>query len=258
MIKTITFGSLKGGTGKTSTLVLVARCLAAKGYKVLVIDLDLNNSTSFTFMPDNINEIDKNGRQHIAAALQSDTLYNFAVPSNTKNIDLIRSSLYLVDLRTISTNRLKNLIRFETEKSADSKYDYILIDQPPTYDNITLMANEASDLIVTPVLLTQFDYNTSLFLRGKLKTETSKYENWKLLINGFIESRKSLDDYVALFSSQFPNILKTRLPWTTQVKNCIDRRMLLGHAKENEKLRSAVCSLCSEITGITVEPEEAF
>jgi chromosome partitioning protein len=253
-MKIITFGSLKGGTGKTSITLFVARVLAACGYKILVIDLDLNNSTSFTLMPENIRETDRLGQLHIAAALQSDNLFAFAVPSNTENIDLIRSSLYLVDLRTISVNRLKNLL----DASDQSEYDYVIIDQPPTYDNITLMANEASDVIVTPVLFTQFDYNTSLFLKGKLQTETGRYGNWHLLFNGYIEGRKSLDDYISLFYGTFSNMLNTKFPWTTQVKNCIDRRMLLGHAKENEKLRSSVCSLASEITGQNISPEGAF
>jgi chromosome partitioning protein len=258
-MKVITFASLKGGTGKTSITLFIARVLAASGYKVLVIDCDINNATSFTLLPSNLAQLDPQGNKHIAAALQSENnLFGFAVASNTPNISIIRSSLYLVDLRTISTNRLKNLLHDATAADPD-KFDFVIIDQPPTYDNITLMADETADVIVTPVLLSQFDYNTAIFLQRKLQKETTKYAAWHILLNGVQEGRSSSQDYVNLFQNSFADKLcENYLPWTTQVKNCIDRGMKLGHAKENERLRSAICDFASELTGEEINPPEAF
>lgn len=258
-MKIITFGSLKGGVSKTTTALLCAYCLAKAGKKILFIDGDINNSSSWTLSPENKNELDPQNRKHIAAALQGENLLDYVIPSNTAGIDLIPSSLYLVDLRTINQNRFKTLIRNAKQESSehvsiDEKYDYIIIDTAPTYDNITMMFYEASDIIITPTLLSQFDYNTALFLNNKIQTETSVSENWKLLFVGWnkrFEEKQigGQTDYQNLFESTFTNILSTRIPWTTVAKNRIDRQELVGKSKKSATLHFSIIKLCEEITG---------
>lgn len=260
-MKTFTFGSLKGGVSKTTTALHVSYCLAKSGRKILYIDGDINNSSTWTLSPENKDEVDPQNRKHIAAALQGDNLLDYIIPSNTENIDLIPSSLYLVDLRTINQNRFKNLVRSNAE--LQKKYDYIIIDTAPTYDNITMMFYEASDMIITPTLLSQFDYNTALFLNHKLQTETSVYENWRLLFVGWNQRYEEKQiggqtDYQNLFQSTFTNILSTRMPWTTAAKNRIDRQELIGLSKKSATLRSAVISLAGELTGEKIDLKEAF
>ncbi len=265
-MKIITFGSLKGGVSKTTTALLSAYCLAKAGKKILFIDGDINNSSSWTLSPENKNELDPQNRKHIAAALQAENILDFVIPSNTDGIDLIPSSLYLVDLRTINQNRFKTLTKSATlHFSLEEKYDYIIIDTAPTYDNITMMFYEGSDLIITPTLLSQFDYNTALFLNNKLQAETNVFENWKLLFVGWnkrFEEKQigGQTDYQNLFEETFSNILSTRIPWTTVAKNRIDRQELIGTAKKSAALRSSIISLCNEITGeeIRFENGEAF
>ncbi len=45
----ITFSSMKGGVGKSSDAILFANNLAARGYKVLFIDMDTNNSATIYY-----------------------------------------------------------------------------------------------------------------------------------------------------------------------------------------------------------------
>ena len=260
-MKTITFGSLKGGVTKTTTALHCAYCLAHCGKRGLFIDGDINNSSTWTLSPENRNEIDPQNRKHIAAALQGENLLDYVIPSNTPGIDLIPSSLYLVDLRTINQNRFKNLVRNNAE--LQERYDFIIIDTAPTYDNITMMFYEASDLIITPTLLSQFDYNTALFLNNKLQTETNVHQNWKLLFVGWNKRYEEKQiggqtDYQNLFQSTFSNILNTKIPWTTVAKNRIDRGELIGFSKKSATLRSAVISLCEEISGEELVCEGAF
>lgn len=254
-MKIITFGSLKGGVSKTTTALLCAYCLAKAGKKILFIDGDINNSSSWTLTPENKNELDPQNRKHIAAVLQGENLLDYVISSNTEGIDLIPSSLYLVDLRTINQNRFKSLVKSATlHFSLAEKYDYIIIDTAPTYDNITMMFYEASDIIITPTLLSQFDFNTALFLNNKIQTETSVYENWKLLFVGWnnrFEEKQigGQTDYQNLFESTFTNILSTRIPWTTVAKNRIDRQELVGTSKKSATLHFSIIKLCEEITG---------
>ena len=260
-MKIITLGSLKGGVTKTTTALLTAYCLSKCGKNSLFIDGDINNSSTWTLSPENRSEIDPQNRKHIAAALQGDNLLDYVIPSNTPGIDLIPSSLYLVDLRTINQNRFKNLVRNNAELQA--RYDYIIIDTAPTYDNITMMFYEASDIIITPTLLSQFDYNTALFLDGKLRTETNVRDNWKLLFVGWNKRYEEKQiggqtDYQNLFQDTFTNIMSSKIPWTTAAKNRIDRQELIGLSKKSATLRSAVISLCEEITGEELTVEGAF
>lgn len=252
-MRVITFGSLKGGTGKSSLALLAARRIASAGKKVLVVDFDINNSTSFSLSPDNeyLSQIDPQNRKHLAAALQSENLMDYVIPSLFENIDLIRSSLYLVDLRTLSQFRFKNLINTIPEGT----YDYIIVDTAPTYDNLVLNAYEGSDIIVTPVLLNQFDYNTANFLCAKLRAETSVFQNWKILVNRWnylCDNPTSAEhDYVTLFNNSFPGkMLTSHITETRIVKSVIDRQEEISDAHRFEKLKSNLDSFLFEITGI--------
>lgn len=257
----ITFGSLKGGTGKSSLALLTARRIASTGRKVLVVDFDINDSTSFTLTPhDKIQELDPGNRKHLAAALQGEKLTDYIIPSSYTNIDLIRSSLYLVDLRTISINRFKNLLKTIPE----DLYDYVIVDTAPTYDNLVLNAYEASNIIITPVLLNQFDFNTANFLCNKLRIETSVEENWKLLVNQwnyYCDNPNSDEhDYIDLFNTYFSDkLLKSHINSTRLIKSLIDRNSQMTTALKFEKLRQNIDSFVSEITGIDFsENKEIF
>jgi chromosome partitioning protein len=247
--KVVSLVSLKGGTGKSSISIQLANILAAGGKKVNVVDMDLNNSCSFYYLD---SDNDK-GNKNIAAALQGTSLKKYIVPAARENIDILQSSLYLVDLRTIATNRLKKLM-----PTIDGIYDYVIIDTSPTYDNLVLAAMEASDVILTPVLMTQFDYNTALFLQGKLKTETDFYDRWRLVYNGYDKrfdefKESSQKDYRDLFENQFKNIVPFDccLPWTAQVRRYIDRGEKITEQK-HRKLFKAVLNLASYVTGETI------
>lgn len=254
-MKVITFASLKGGTGKSSTSILTANCLASTGKKVCVIDMDLNNSCSFTYL----NEQDETGRRNIAVALQSSDLSEHTRPTVIPNVDIIESSLYLVDLRSMPINRLTQKIQ------TLQKYDYVVIDTSPTYDNIVLSAMDAADIIITPVMLTQFDFNTAQFLSNKLQSETSYFTKWFLLVNGYNKhfeeyQNSSQKDYMSLFSMQFSNFLPTDafLPWTTQVRRYIDRGEKIKPTEKYSRLRESITHLVKAVTNENLTIEGAF
>lgn len=56
-MKTICFSSIKGGTGKSSLCILLANYTAAAGYRVLVADLDIQNSATSYYL-DSPEEVD--------------------------------------------------------------------------------------------------------------------------------------------------------------------------------------------------------
>jgi chromosome partitioning protein len=154
----ITLCSIKGGVGKTSTGIELAKCFAAAGMKVLQGDSDLNNSLSAHHLDEAMMEKTRKLNFAVALSREENNLCDFAVPTGTPGIDLIASSPYLSDLRTISEKRLKRMI-----PSLYGAYDVFIIDCHPTYDNIVLNALHAADYVITPVLKDLFSYNAAVF-----------------------------------------------------------------------------------------------
>lgn len=246
MNKVICFSAIKGGVGKSSLSIITANMLAKAGNKVLVIDLDIQNSASFYYLDDSSIVEQKN----IAVGLQENNLVNHIVPTVINNVDIIPSSFFLVDLRAISEHRLKKII-----PDVLDLYDYIIIDTAPTWDNICLNAINASDLIISPVQLSQFNYKGASFYREKLATETTKVQNWYILINSYVESSSASENslssqYLQLFRDEFNNILETNIPRSTYIQKYIDTGETISTAVRKRNLFNAMKEFTETICGI--------
>jgi chromosome partitioning protein len=220
----VSLASIKGGTGKTNIAIFIAKCIAAIGLRVLLIDFDLNNSLSFHFI--NEDEMEKTKGLNIAAAMsdEKNNLCDYAVATRTPGVHIIASTPYLADLRTLSEKRLKRMIH-----TLYGKYDICIIDCPPTYDNIVLNAVNASDYTITPVLKDLFSYNAAAFLSGVLPRDVEGFKNWFVLINGYdkrFEEAKSgrQNDFLELYrKGEFPlTPVETWMPWTADVHWIVD------------------------------------
>lgn len=205
----ITFSSLKGGVGKSTDAIMLANCLAARGKSVLVIDLDsCNNSVSsfYTMGIEGVTELylEKN----IFKALTDRDIKSNIIPSNRAGISVVFSSVKLPDIRTIDIHVLKKIIH-----EVYDDFDFIVIDTSPTYDNHTISALYAADIIFTPFILTSFDFTTTKFLNEKILDELpEQYEKWYLLYSRWLSQWENIEnstqaEYARLFESTFSNVL---------------------------------------------------
>jgi cellulose biosynthesis protein BcsQ len=262
----IVFVSIKGGVGKTSVVIKLADCLAKAGMKVIMADSDLNDSLSSNRLEQDVRE--KTKKLNLASALSDVTnnLCDFAVPTTTPGIDLIASSPYLSDLRTISEKRLKHMI-----PSLYGKYDVMLIDCHPTYDNIVLNALHAADYAITPVLKDLFSYNAAVFLSEVLPRDVEGFENWFVLLNGYDrryeESRTGRQsDFVELYKNSGLPLTppSTWLPWTAGMYQTIDYHRPLSRRKDvpgavyNEGLHAALGELAGSFFDDELTIPEVF
>lgn len=229
----VSFVSIKGGTGKTSIVICLAHYMALTGKRVLLIDSDLNNSLSLHYLDET--GMEKTKKLNIKAALDNETnnLCDFAVHTITPGIDIIASTPYLADLRTLSEKRLKRMIH-----TIYGKYDILLIDCPPTYDNIVLNAVHAADYTITPVLQDLFSYNAAAFLSGVLPRDVEGFKNWFVMVNGFnrrfLEAKSSRqNDYIDLYrKADFPmTSVETWFPWTATIRFVVDYHKNLSAVK---------------------------
>lgn len=296
-MKVITFCSEKGGTGKSSSLILIARAVAEQlneNYalpagnpverhefvqeiepdgvqervfrrfvperkKVLVIDLDTLGSSSMHFKPDNLKEQDVYNKKHVAAAITDD--------SDTSLRDYIVSSSYDgIDLLRSSEsirriNFTQNLIRNKIRgASLGDFYDFVFIDTPAAYNPLHISALTAADTIVTPVNASLFDYSASEHLEKWIEQDISENADWHFFFTMMQPENKGQAEYVDLFKDKFgpERFYNFEIPHTVKVTYSIDRKYMISHYVAFSKLRTALCGLASAITGIPVDPKERF
>jgi len=145
--KVVSIANQKGGVGKTTTSVNMSTILAKKGKKVLLIDTDpQGNATSGLGIDKDVSLSVYNvliDDVEIENTLQKTMIKNLEVcPSN---INLAGAEVELVPMMS-REHRLKEKI-----DNLKDKYDYIIIDCPPSLGLITLNAFTASDSVLIPV-----------------------------------------------------------------------------------------------------------
>ena len=147
MGKIISLANQKGGVGKTTTTVNLGTILAKKGKKVLLIDADpQGNATSGLGVEKEVEystyDILVNDAK-IQDAIQDTIIKNLKVcPAN---MSLAGAEVELVSMMS-REQRLK-----EKLDEVKDKFDYILIDCPPSLGLITLNAFTASNSVLIPV-----------------------------------------------------------------------------------------------------------
>ena len=147
MGKIISIANQKGGVGKTTTTVNLSTILAKKGKNILLIDADpQGNATSGLGVT---KEVELSvydvliGETEIDKTLQDTMIKNLKIcPSN---ISLAGAEVQLVPMMS-REQRLKTKL----DKIKD-KYDFILIDCPPSLGLITLNAFTSSDSVLIPI-----------------------------------------------------------------------------------------------------------
>ena len=138
--------SQKGGVGKTTTSMNLAHALALSGKKVLLIDMDpqANLSTSLG--------IHGNDVKGIAAVLLKDEPLIDHIVSMKSGVDLVPAGGKLGELEFLSSGGSKRGFLLEqATASINKKYDFLLIDCPPSAGLLGMNAMLAVDELLIPV-----------------------------------------------------------------------------------------------------------
>ena len=182
MGRMIAIANQKGGVGKTTTSVNLSACLAYLGKKVLLIDIDPQGNTSSGI------GVAKGDLEVCIydVLIDDEPVENVILQTKLENLYVLPATISLAgaEIELVSTIsrelRLKNAL-----DPIKEKFDYIIIDCPPSLGLLTINALTASDAIIIPV---QCEYYALEGLSQLLSTIrlVQKHLNKNLMIDGVL------------------------------------------------------------------------
>ncbi|MAL16691.1 MAG: chromosome partitioning protein ParA [Balneola sp.] len=148
MGKVISIANQKGGVGKTTTAINLAASLAAVEHPTLVIDIDPQSNTTSGLGIDSKTVTNSVYEVMIGSTDIDETIRK----TELDFLDLVPAHINLVgaEIEMIDREERERILKKAIESVRD-KYDFVIIDCPPSLGLLTINALTASDSIVIPV-----------------------------------------------------------------------------------------------------------
>lgn len=182
MSEIMAIANQKGGVGKTTTTINLSAALAEKGKHVLVIDMDPQGNTSSGL------GIDKDELETTVYQLMiGDNNFDECVQRNVfENLDVLAANVDLsaIEIETMDMEDRSYILSNIISKVKD-RYDYIIIDCPPSLNTLTINSMTTADSVLVPI---QCEYYALEGLSQLIYTINLVKErlNQKLCINGVV------------------------------------------------------------------------
>lgn len=182
MSEIMAIANQKGGVGKTTTTINLSAALAEQGKKVLIIDMDPQGNTSSGL------GIDKDELETTVYQLMiGDNSFDECVQKDVfENLDVLAANVNLagIEIETMDMEDRNYILRDIISKVED-RYDFIIIDCPPSLNTLTINSMTTADSVLVPIQceyyalegLSQLIYTINL-VKDRL--------NPKLTINGVV------------------------------------------------------------------------
>lgn len=185
MIKTIAVANQKGGVGKTTTVVNLASCMAEKGARVLLVDLDAqgNATTGCGIRKKDLQkssyDLLTDGNVNLSDLIIKTPYHNLWVIPST--MDLAGAEIELAETQ----GRANRLAKALGDADAAKNFDFVLIDCPPSLGLVTINALTAADTVLIPIQCEFFALEGLSQLTNTVK-QVKKVYNPKLDIEGVL------------------------------------------------------------------------
>jgi len=256
-VKIFAVANQKGGCGKTTTAINLASAFAHKGKKTLLIDMDPQSHASIGLGAMKVDPVNSVFSLFVEEKDKTKQIDEIAIKIET-NLDLIPSHIILSTIEHDLKEREDGLlILTKAINRLDLKYDYIIIDSPPSLGFLTFNILRASNEIIVPVETSAF----SIMGVGKL---ISMIELIKIKLHhspqvkGLVTMHDEYSDFSEKMLNKIRFIFKDRLLDTTIAYDIAIRRAqekAISIYADNPESRAAhdYMSLADELLSIDRE-----
>jgi len=242
--------NLKGGVGKTTTAMTLGYLYAEMNKHVLLADLDVSHTLTAQMLkdePDTSRSID----QLFATSKNIDQLI-----SGTKynQLELIQGSprihyidKALVNGKSVRVSRFKKAIT-----SLRERYDYIIIDTPPSYGGLLFNSIAAGDLMIIPIQLESLSLYAVHTLLDCFKTIESGLNtkiNYRFLITMHDTNMETAAEAIEILKKDYhTSLFNTKISYNPRFRDASNHGMIICESDPG-------CSGCLEYRQLAAEIE---
>ncbi len=220
----IAIANQKGGVGKTTTSVNLGACLAERGVRVIVLDLDpqANATSALGLVPGEQDSI-------YQALINGGRVADLVTPTKYPNLSLIPSDLELAGCEielARADDHLVRLRRILREFKSTDAADYLFLDCPPSLGVLMTSALAAADELIVPLQCEYFGLEGLAKIVGVHEQIKNSGANPEVVLEGIV---MTMADSRTNLSSLVINDVRRVFPEVTY-RTIIPRNIRLGEA----------------------------
>lgn len=223
-MKVLTFFNHAGGVGKSSSVRDIGFTLAQRGFRVLLIDADPQaNLTDWLGVRQMqrggvTREIELEDTLYPAILADDDEELALPAPIHVHGLDLIPGHLDVATIEPLLPGQLMGVLRLkEALKPLKGRYDFVLIDPPPSLGQLSALAVIAAEDVIVPVPATGKGLKglqTVAIMLGRFRKANPSLKLAMILVTQYNDTTNHSRESLAQLKLQFGHLAPISSPLT--------------------------------------------